>query len=103
MQVANRLSNMFTLAEKVIFSQVREMGMGFLVGFVMLGAGASLSPAASEVVVTNAANLAPEWSLAPSTHPFFNSVTLPEPASPWFYSIAAGLCLLIVVRRKAQL
>jgi hypothetical protein len=103
MRVANRVPNMFTFADKVIFSRAREMGMGFFVGFVMLGAGASLSPAASDIDVTSAASLAPDWSLAPAANSFFNSVTLPEPASPWFYSIAGGLCLLIVARRKAQL
>jgi hypothetical protein len=103
MRLANLTPNMFTAVERLSFGRARKVGMGILAGFVTLGTGASLSSAADEAAITTAANLAPEWSLTPSVYTFSNSVTLPEPASPWFYSVAGGLCLLILVRRKAQL
>jgi len=77
--------------------------MGILVGFVMQGAGTSLSSAAGPIEISSVANLSPDWSSVPVVQGFPGSVTLPEPASPWFYSVAAGLCLLILARRKAQL
>ena len=83
---------MFTFADKVVFSRAREVGMGVFVGFVVLGTGASLSPAADVVAVGDAGTPAPQWSPAPSAHNFFYSVTHPEPASTWLYSVAGGLC-----------
>ena len=94
---------MFTAANKLSFNRAREVGMGILVGFVMQGAGASLSSAAGPIDNSGVANLALDWSSVPAVQGFPGSVTLPEPASPWFYWVAAGLCLLILARRKAQL
>jgi hypothetical protein len=94
---------MFTFVDKVVFRRAREVGMGVFVGFVMLGAGANPSPAADATNINAAPNPGLDWLLAPASPAFFNSVSLPEPASAWFYSVAGGLCLLILVRRKAQL
>jgi hypothetical protein len=94
---------MFTSVQRISFKRARGVGMGLLSGFVLLGTGASLSPAANTTETIGGGNLPSDWSLAPSVHNFFNAISLPEPATPWFFSVAGGLCLLILVRRKAQL
>ena len=87
---------MFRRADKVLFNQAREAGMGILAGFVMLGAGASLSPAAEAVRTYNETIPALDRTPALPIQVISSSLTLPEPASPWLYSIAGGLCLLIL-------
>ena len=94
---------MFRFADKVFFNPVREVGTSLLVGFILLGAGASLSPAAGPVERKERENPLADQAPVPAVQPLASSVTLPEPASPWFYSLAGGLCLLILARRKAQL
>ena len=132
MRNANSESNMFRGAYKLDFKRAKEVGIGVLVGFLVLGAGASQFPTVlSEIPAVPLASPIQKtvetrtaWKYPPDSdrdrivsqrndrqeqpvyehqRPFSASVTLPELPSPWISLLAGGLCLLVLTRRKAQL
>jgi hypothetical protein len=88
--------NMFRSTDKLNFKRAKEVGFRVLVGFLMLGAGATLSPA-------SISGIRLEDMLEPKNQQITGTLTLPELSLPWLYSIAVGFGLLILARRKAQL